>query len=518
MSLIDTALLLDTKNYIENFIEIKTKKQEVIPFNLNPVQKSYLAHRSFIDTQGQGQRDIACKGRQMGFSTLKLAEYFCNTIRNHSTTTVIVGHDDEAMEFLLENVKTMYHSIPDDIKPSMSQNRKGLIGFPEIDSKMYISTYRQLKARSQTINNLLLTEVAFWKIKNIEKVVAGMIESVPLHGNICYESTPNGIGNYFWTLVQKAKQWESTFKYFEYPWYTHPEYKLAEEYWNLIPERVRPEKGDLLLDEIEEMLIEDRGLSVEQIMWRRYKMSSMSDFRTNEKGIKNSQTFSQEYECDFVQSGKAVFDPIYIIPRTVYQEPIKGHKYIHGGDTAEGVEGGNYNVLYTVDLDTGDCVHKERGLWKGNEFAARIHSIAMRYGGLVGIELNNTGHAVVPKIIELWNEAAQELVNKGKTLHDMPYRIFSDKKRHGWNTNTGNRPVIFVDLEELLRTEWLNLAYEDTQGMGELLACIYNDKMKPEAPEGMTDDSIMALGICCQMRKFYQSYFSQKKGSGVQSI
>jgi hypothetical protein len=346
----------------------------------------------------------------------------------------------------------------------------------------------------------MMTEVAFWEGRDINKQIAGMTEAVPFDGNICYESTPNGVGGHFWQIVRDAKKGESIYRLFAYPWFVNDEYQISRENWKLLPETVRPKGNKMLLDEMERALIKRWRVSYEQIMWRRYKMLSLGDMRVNEKGIRYSRMFAQEYSCSFIQSGSPVFDVTYLIPTTTYQAPVPGKRYVHGGDTSEGVEGGDYNVLYTMDMETGETVNKIRGLWKPKEFAMRVHRVAMDYGGLVGIESNNTGHAVLLKLVELWEE---EEVKTG----DVPYRIYSEKKSYGWNTNLLNRKTMFIDGEEALRLGNIKLAIEDDVGIDELTACQYNAKMKEEAPEGMNDDCVIALLIMWQMQKYYQFYF-----------
>jgi hypothetical protein len=177
---------------------------------------------------------------------------------------------------------------------------------------------------------------------------------------------------------------------------------------------------------------------------------------------------------------------------------------IAGADTSEGVPDGDFSSLYLLDLDTGDTIHKLRGLWKPAEFAQKIHDTMMKYGGLVGIEINNTGHAVVQKVVELW---AAEYEKTGKIV----YYIFNEKHRWGWNTREGNRKIMFTELEEALRKSFIKLAYEDKNGLLELQSCQYNDKMKEEAPEGMHDDDVIALCIAWQMRKYYQQFIQARE-------
>ena len=433
-----------------------------------------------------------------------------DTMTNHGVYSVICGHDEKAMQVLLENARMMYNSVPAQDRPAMKYDNIGEMYFHKLNSRIYISTYRMLRLRSQTINNLLLTETAFWKGDKVGMTVAGMTESVPMEGNIAFESTPNGVGGMFWEQVRDAKKGDSIYKLFIYPWFVNIEYTIPQDKWGLLPKKIRPVKRNLKLDDMEKNLMTRWGLTPGQIMWRRYKMMSLGDMRVNEKGIRFSRRFAQEYECSFVQSGHPVFDSSYLIPSCVYSEPDKVMRRVAGADTAEGVEDGDWNVLYISDLDTGEIIRKIRGRWKPKEFAIRIHREMMKYGGLIGVEANNTGTAVLQKLVDLWEEERAGL----KEDEEMPYRIYSEKRRYGWWTGT-NRKTMFVDLEDALRTGDLKLALEDENGIEELTACQYNAKMKEEAPEGMHDDCVLALAIMWQMRKFYQFYFLVSTESGV---
>lgn len=545
MNNIADEVLGNAEKYIETFYQIKSKSKEIVPFILNPIQRDYIRSSGREKKiTGRGERDLSLKARQHGFTTIKAAQYLHDSSTNYGVFSAIVGHEEDAMEKLLDNVKLMFYSVPEEDRPEVKYDNKEELFFPKLNSGIYITTYRKLKLRSQTVNNILMTEVAFWKSKNVGDLVAGMTESVPMDGNICIESTPKGVGGYFWQMVQNVKKGLSTYKLYVYPWFVNPEYRIPMSQWKFLPEQIRPRGNDYLLDKNEISLIKRWELDLEQIMWRRYKMMSMGDMTVSSKGIRTSRRFSQEYECSFTQSGLPVFDSTYLVPETHFQEPKKNGKYIHGGDTSEGVEDGNYNVLYTIDLATGEAVNKIRGLWKPREFAQRCHAIGMKYGGLMGIESNNTGHAVLVKLADFFEEDATRLQEEADQKYEdakksrsgeaiikalgieadrskyerMPYRIYSEKKRLGWNTGELNRKLMFIEGEEALRKGDLKLAEEDEQGIEELMACQYNDKMKEKAPEGMYDDSIMSLLIAWQMRKYFVFYFKEGKGGGVNVI
>jgi hypothetical protein len=487
---------LDAKNYIETWFNIKSKDGGVIPFLFNEMQKDFCENKTL--------RNIILKGRQHGFTSLIAALYLYETITKDGINSAIVGHDMEAMQRVFDNVKVMLFSIPKNIRPVIKYDNKGQLSFPKLNSNIFITTYRTKSIISGTVHNLLCTECALWD-GNVFDIMAAMLQAIPINGSVIIESTPRGIGGYFYESVGKAKERDSGYKLFVYPWFVNREYSLVKSQWRLMPKSIRPDGNNLKLDKKELSLIEQYGLTEEQIMWRRYKMFEMGDMRVDDSGIRSSRLFSREYECNFTQSGMSVFDSSYLIPLVHFLTLPRKSIYIHGADTSEGIDGGDYSVLYTIDLNTGAVVYKDRGLWKPGEFAERIHKHCMKWGGLVGVERNNTGHGVLDRLEVMYN-------NEFGRRKKMPYWIYNDTDgRLGWNTREANRKLMFSEGEEALRNGDIKLAFEDENGIEELTACQYSKSMKEEAPVGMHDDAVIALLICWQMRKYYFDYEKQSK-------
>jgi len=498
--------ILDHEEYIEAFIWIKGKNKKRVPFFLNPVQKDYMRNKT--------NRDIVLKARQHGFSTLILADFYCDTIFNEATKTKIVAHKREAAQELLENLKVMYWSTPPDMRPKLGNDNKYEFEFPELDSKITIAVATQSgdAGRSETINNLLATEVAFWR--GAADTMTGLIEAVPQSGRVIIESTPNGIGNYYHREVMKARAGDSAFKLHEYGWWVNPEYQRP-----LIPgyiEARSPEEAELavkerrlILDKEEEALAKKYGLTYEQINWRRWKI----------KQAPNKRKFYQENELNFNQSGRPVIDYQYIEPFLEYGEkhrkPIhadtyerwweapksSGAKYLIGVDTSEGVEGGDYSVIQigrVCDDYKVRQVYRFRALLKPGQLAEKVDKITRFFckdgANLVvlGIERNNHGHAVLQKIMDN---------PEGIT----PGLYFFDAGRPGWDTNSATKPVMIDEFEEAIRDGHLEI-YDDVT-LGEMEAYEWKDNGSAGAPEGsgdeddFHDDTVAAAQIMWQMRK-----------------
>jgi hypothetical protein len=129
----------------------------------------------------------------------------------------------------------------------------------------------------------------------------------------------------------------------------------------------------------------------------------------------------------------------------------------------------------------------------------------MVYGGLVGVERNNTGHAVLLRLIQLWKE---EAVKVG--AEKMPYHVYGEDGKPGFPTNELTRTIGIQEFDEALRGASVKLAHEDVVGIGEARAWHYNAKMKEAAPSGGHDDTVLAKIIAFQMRK----WSSRREGTG----
>lgn len=491
--------ILDHKTYIESFIWIKSKKKRRVPFILNPVQADYMESKTGMD--------IVLKARQHGFSTLILADFYVDTIMNEATNTKIIAHKKDAAQGLLENLKIMYQNTPDEYKPQLGYDNKYEFEFPELNSRITIGVATKAgdAGRSETINNLLCTEVAFWK--GASDTMAGLLEAVPQEGNVVIESTPNGIGNYFHKTVLQARAGESAFKLHEYGWWVNPEYMRP-----LIPgyieartkeeEQLAIEKRQLILSEEEQKIVKQLGLTFEQINWRRWKM----------KQAPNPRTFYQENELNFNQSGRPVIDYQYIEPYKEhglkYRKPLlidtyevwwetpeaSGAKYLVTADTSEGVDGGDYSVIQIFKV----CedykvrqVYRFRGLVKPTQLATRIDKIVRMFAKegqnlvILGVERNNHGHAVIVKLVEF----------------QTPGLYFFDNGKPGWDTNSATKPIMVNEFEEAIREGYMEIYDQVT--LGEMEGFEWKDNGTAGAPDDddFHDDTVIAAAIAWQMRK-----------------
>ena len=208
--------------------------------------------------------------------------------------------------------KRIYDNLPDGIKPELkASNAKELI----FDNKNGTGLKSKIKCmtagsdgvgRSDTFNNLHISELAFWG-NGAKETAIGLFQSVPNLPNtmIIIESTANGY-EYFKSLWDLAVKGESDF----IPIFVG---------WNEMIEYQMPYTG-FELSKKEKELQELYSVTLEQLTWRRWCIQ-------NNCGGDEEQ-FTQEYPINsqeaFLSTGTCPFNKEKIINRLqVIPKPLK---------------------------------------------------------------------------------------------------------------------------------------------------------------------------------------------------
>jgi hypothetical protein len=503
----------DAKTRIEKRIFIRTKDKNVVNLKFNPIQAMYWEERT--------KRDIILKPRQLGFSTQILAEFFDDTINNPNTTTVIIAHDSESTKKLFNAVQFMYNNLPEAKKMQLNNgktkpkygNRKEFY-FEALNSRITVGTAGSTDfGRGDTIHNLHCSEVAFWP--DPETLMTGLLQAVPRDGRIVLETTANGVGNYFYRTYQEAKQGVVDWKPKFYRWFDHPDYQLSLE-----GEEFSPTKA-------EQRIIELYGLTLEQVKWRRWKISEMPE----KDGMSKEEHFLQEYPEDdqscFLSSGRPVFnlkdlkDMIEVAKQKPYtthyidyvdnmnhsiveqdegelwiwKEPDSNERYLIACDVSEGKSNGDFSAAHVFEWSSGEQVAELHGHWDPDIFGKKLAVLGWHYNtAMIGPERNNHGHSVLNTLI---NQVAYDNLY----YHvDYDSKTGEEKKEPGWPTTPKTRPIMMSELRTIMREGLMTL--NSTRLLGECFTFIVNDKGKEEAQGGCHDDLVMAFAIGIQLRKY----------------
>jgi len=440
----------DTRYYLENFCKIKTKDRGLQPFILNDAQKD------LFNSLSESKRVVILKSRQLGFSTAVTGYFYHKTITTPGTNTALIGYNSDLTAELLDKVKTFYRTTPDELKPTIQYNSKYEISFPKIDSKIIVLPSTENVGRGYTLNYCLCTELAFWE-KAEEKMAS--LEATTEKGTIVIESTPNGAANLYhriWT----AKDNDYVKK--EYGWW-----------W---------------------------GYSREEI--ERIK-----------RRINNPLKFAQEYELEFLTSGRPVFDTNIVraqrkniievgeeYPKDsgykveevnnlrIYRKPEAEHMYVAGVDVSEGVDGGDYSTIVLWDRKTGEEVAFYRGLCAPDKLANIANQLGRDYhNALVVVEVNNHGLTTLTVLKQLSYPSLYYRPTNFETVGVS----YTDKL--GWRTTKLTRPLMIDDLAQALRDKVLTIHSKEI--LDEMLTFVYDINNNMVAQDGYHDDGIFAAGI-----------------------
>jgi len=503
---------INTKKYIEEFVKIRDKNSNIIPLKFNEPQNKYYNVIKELKKQNKPVRIIILKARQMGFSTATEGIFFKETVTKPNVNTAIVAHKEDSTANLFNMSKLMYNQIPEPIKPERKASNAKELVFDNKDGSGLNSKIKCMTAggdgvgRSDTINNLHISELAFWK-GDKKDTLLGLLQAVPNTPNtmVIIESTANGF-EYFKELWDTAVAGKNDFV----PLFVG---------WNELNEYRMPYNGFELTKE-EKELQTLYGITLEQLSWRRWCIAN---------NCGNDETlFRQEYPINpqeaFISTGNCYFDKEAVIKRIqeteepvvsgsflfdydgleitnirwqeekdgpikIYKEPEKRRPYVLSGDTAG--EGSDYFTGHVLDNITGKQVAVLRQEFDEITYTRQMYCLGKYYNNaLIGIEANYTTYPI--KELSRLNYTHQYVREKEDNYTNKL------EKSYGFKTTQITRPVILAELQTIIK-ENIELI-EDKDTLDEMLTFIKNEKGRPEAQQGYHDDLIMGLAIAFYIR------------------
>lgn len=503
---------INTKKYIEEFVKIRDKNSNIIPLKFNEPQNKYYNVIKELKKQHKPVRIIILKARQMGFSTETEAIFFKETVTKPNINTAIVAHKEDSTANLFNMSKLMYNQIPDIIKPERKASNAKELVFDNKEGSGLNSKIKCMTAggdgvgRSDTINNLHISELAFWK-GDKKDTLLGLLQAVPNTPNtmVIIESTANGY-EYFKELWDKAVAGKNNFVPLFVGWNELDEYKMPYNGFELTKE--------------EKELQTLYGVTLEQLSWRRWCIAN---------NCGNDETlFKQEYPINpqeaFVSTGNCYFDKELVIKRMqeieepictgsfifdydglnisniewqeekdgpikIYRKPELRKPYVLSGDTAG--EGSDYFTGHVLDNITGEQVAVLRQEFDEITYTRQMYCLGKYYNNaLIGIEANYTTYPIKELLrLNYINQYVRE------TEDNYTNKL---KKSYGFKTTPITRPVILAELQTIIKEniELIN----DADTLDEMLTFIKNEKGRPEAQQGYHDDLIMGLAIAFYIR------------------
>ena len=279
-----------------------------IQFKLNRGQRKLLAKLMEMYYANMPILIILLKARQWGGSTLiQLFMNWIQTIHKINWSSVICAHINQAAV----NIRSMFglvvkNMIPIDgetyeLKPFEGQQNIKIL--TKRGCKIIVGAATEPESvRSQDVKMAHFSEIGLYpdteKMKT-DALIASITGSIPLipYTLIAYESTAQGVGDFFHTEWEKAKAGESSFEPVFVPWYLIDIYseEFNGEFYNHKGKRVKGSVEDFIktLNNYENNLfINHKECSLENLNWYRGKLATMSSI----------QKMKQEYPSDDIEA------------------------------------------------------------------------------------------------------------------------------------------------------------------------------------------------------------------------
>jgi hypothetical protein len=305
-------------------IQIYDKHMELVPFIPNRAQRHLMGNLT--------GRDIILKARRLGFSTLIRAMHESKAMTKTAGLATL-AHDSKTTSTLRRMSRTMWQNLPSNLKPNRSADNANTTIYENTNSFVIIQPATADGGRGEGLTDIHGSEVAMWKYA--KETLAGIMQAVPIGGNVILESTPRGASGWFYDTCMEALDGNSIWTLHFYEWWWDADYQIPLDDGEIL---------DYTDDEL--LLITKHNLSPEQIKWRRYKIKEIP------------HTFLQEYPEDvhscFLTSGNSFFgsiDHAFTAPLDIKHNDE--HRYVAGLDFGQS---NDFTVMIVIDTFTSQQV------------------------------------------------------------------------------------------------------------------------------------------------------------------
>lgn len=479
--------------FIHNYCYTQNPVKGKIPMRLYPFQRVVLKEFLLFIF------NIVLKPRQMGLSWLVALFALWFAMFRPDKTVVIISIKKDTSERFMDKIKYAYSHLPPWMKTEIDHQNMSTLIFKNGSRITSVPTSEEA-GRSEALSLLIIDEAAF--VRWIDKIWGASFSTLSTGGMCIAISTANGLGNWF------AEKWraacggiESEFHAIKLHWKMHPD---RDEEWY---KRQRRELGAALC--------------------------------------------AQEVDCDFLNSGRPVFDTTILVEWSEYMRKRKpsqiryapeeyddldgfyGKKseglyiyatakpdksYIVAVDVSTG-DGSDFSAIQVCEWESGVQVAEMRVSCKTNMLAQYAFAIGKEYNyAQIIVDRIGVGLAVVQKLIDLHYPNLYTYMKEEATIDkDVSSKKLTSEETLmvGYTTTAVNRPVMISMGEELVR-EWElvrggsipidELLINGLRTLNEMLVFNFQEagKPNPRANEGYNDDLVMAWLLCQIARARFQ--------------
>ena len=454
----------DPVYFMKKYCMIQHPTRGRIQFNL------YTFQEKVLNLLNKNERNIILKSRQLGISTLSAGMSLWYMLFQKDINVLVIATKQDTAKNLVTKVKFMYENLPSWLKLGFEENNKLALRLKNGSQIKAVSAASDA-GRSEAISLLIIDEAAFIEENRIEEIWGSSQQTLATGGKSIVLSTPNGVGNFFHRMWNKAEEGTNGFTPIRLPWTVHPERNQE---------------------------------------WR--------DKQNDELGLRMA---AQECDCDFTTSGNIVFAPelinyfeqTYIINPAekrgiqgdfwVWEYPDYTRKYMVVADVARG-DSGDYSAFHIIDIE--EC--KQIGEFKAQigtkEYGHMLVAVATEYNNaLLVIENANIGWNTIQVVIDkgysnLYYSPKGDAATNADAFLAKGYDIVDTTKMvPGFTMSLKTRPLVLGKLDAYLKEQ--SLIIQGKRTLEEMRTFIWKNG-RAEAQPGYNDDLIMSLATACYVR------------------
>lgn len=490
--------------FCKNFMKIKNKSGEIVPFAFNNLQRDFLNNKKKFN--------IILKSRQLGFSVMVCAYAIWLAITKKNSVCMLLSMSDESTRAIYNKLKQIYMSIPEELRPELIRNNRSELQLANGSIISASTLGRSDKGRGNTADLIHISEFAFVKSEIASKQLLSLEQTLNATGTLIVETTANGL-NFFHNMYIKSKRKENAYQSFFYNYVDGKDMFVEqyEEYWQIWKSQHNGKtfsQSDLTEEE-QEIMNNYPNADLKMMCWRRLKINNSS-----------LDQFNQEYpltdDLAFISTGANVFDNRRVsnvlqsillqknkyikkpnnLPHElskfygksffIYQIPKVGERYYIGVDTSEGL-GRDYSTCVVLNKDGEEVAMFKNNKIKPYEFAEIVNKLGHYYNkAYLTVEKASGGHSVIERLRYTF-----------KYMNMAKYKSYDQFNRVQWqvgfDTNNKTKSLIINDFRESFDKGQLLLHSADT--LEEMKVFEVNDNGSMGAMSGYHDDLVMATAL-----------------------
>ena len=440
--------------FIENYCQIVTLDHGLQLFKLYDCQKEKVLHIL------NNRKAILMEGRQQGKTITSAACILWYTLFQESKTVAIMANKTAAAREVMSRYQGMYENLPLWMQQGVKTWNKGDVEL-ENGSKIFTAATTASGIRGKSVNWLYIDEAAIIPNTVAEQFFASVYPTISAGQTtkILLTSTPLGY-NHFWKFWNEAEKGHNGFEPMFIPYHRIPG---RDEDW--AEEQLR------LLGEL------------------KFNQEVLCEFLGSSNTLINAKTLGAMSSIDPIHSKDGL---------DIYEEPVDGHVYAIGVDTARGV-GGDYSAFSVLDVT--QTPYRLVAKYRDNKIAP------MLYPNIIAKVGNDYNHAYILVEINDIGQQVADILHMELEYENILTSVKSQQKQYlspgfGTKTQRGVRMTKQVKrqgcfaLKSLLEEQKLLVFDADT--ISEFSTFI-EKQGSWMADEGYFDDLVMSLVLFAWM-------------------